>query len=265
MFPIDETYDHERLIFHWSKPELSGPRWLTDNDERNAFPPLDEALTEPNGLLASGGDLSPQRLLTAYVSGIFPWYELDQPILWWSPDPRTVLWPDNLHISRRLQRTRRRSELTFSCDKAFSSVIESCARPRNHSSGTWITTDMRIAYETLHELGWAHSFEAWHDNALVGGLYGIGIGQVFFGESMFSSISNASKIALITAIEFLKDAGFELLDCQIWSNHLQTLGATTLPRNEFLQQLNNLCDPAGSPHSWTQDFQVFSDRRGSVS
>ncbi len=239
---------------------MSRPHWLTATDAPDAFPPHDEALAEPNGLLAIGGDLSPQRLLAAYANGIFPWYELDQPILWWSPDPRAVLWPDDLHISRRLQRTQRRSELTFSCDQAFSSVIENCAGPRNYADGTWITVDMRVAYEALHELGWAHSFEAWHEDELVGGLYGVGIGRVFFGESMFSRSSDASKITLITAVEFLKDTGFALLDCQVWSGHLQTIGATTLPRNAFLQQLNDLCDPTGKPRSWAQDFQAFSGR-----
>ena len=237
---------------------MSRPRWLSVTDAHDAFPPLEEALTEPDGLLAIGGDLSPPRLLTAYAKGIFPWYELGQPILWWSPDPRAVLWPDDLHVSRRLQRTRRNSELRFSCDQDFATVIERCAEPRSYADGTWITAEMRAAYETLHGLGWAHSFEARHNGELVGGLYGVAIGRVFFGESMFSRLTDASKLTLIVTVEFLQSLGFELLDCQVWSGHLQSLGATTLARDAFLQHLNKLCHPAGTPRSWAQDFDAFS-------
>lgn len=234
---------------------MSRPRWLSTSDAPDAFPSLDEALSEPDGLLAIGGDLSPQRLLTAYRMGIFPWYEEDQPILWWSPNPRAVLWPDDLHISRRLKRTRRQSRLRYTCDKAFSNVIERCAGPRSYADGTWITADMRAAYQTLYDMGWAHSFEAWQDDKLVGGLYGVAIGRVFFGESMFSSVSDASKLSLISAIEFLKSAGFELLDCQVWSSHLESLGATTLPRDAFAQQLDTFCEPRGTARSWAQEFE----------
>jgi len=237
---------------------LSTPRWLAVTDAPDAFPPPAEALTEPNGLLAMGGDLSPQRLLAAYPLGIFPWYEPGQPILWWSPDPRAVLWPENLHVSRRLQRTRRRSKLSLTCDQAFSTVVQCCAEPRRYAEGTWITGEMSAAYSTLHQLGWAHSFEAWQEDELVGGLYGVAIGRVFFGESMFSRVTDASKIALISAVDYLRTRDFALLDCQIWSSHLQTLGATTLPRAEFLRQLDDLCRPPGSPGSWTHDFEVFS-------
>ena len=237
---------------------MTRPRWLSVTDAPDAFPPPSEALTEPNGLLAMGGDLSPQRLLAAYTQGIFPWYELGQPILWWSPDPRAVLRPENLHVSRRLQRTRRRSNLSLTCDRTFITVIQRCAEPRRYSEGTWITEEMSDAYRTLHRLGWAHSFEAWQDDELVGGLYGVAIGRVFFAESMFSRITNASKIALIAAVDYLRARDFALLDCQVWSSHLQTLGATTLPRNEFLQQLDDLCRSPGSPGSWAQDFAVFS-------
>ncbi len=237
---------------------LIRPRWLAVTDAPDAFPPPGEALTEPNGLLAMGGDLSPQRLLAAYTRGIFPWYELGQPILWWSPDPRAVLWPENLHVSRRLQRTRRRSSLSLTCDQAFTTVVQCCAEPRRYAESTWITGEMSDAYNALHRLGWAHSFEAWQDHELVGGLYGVAIGRVFFGESMFSRSTNASKIALITAVNYLRTRDFALLDCQIWSSHLQTLGATTLPRTDFLQQLDELCRPPGSPGSWAQDFGEFS-------
>ncbi|MEE8093130.1 MAG: leucyl/phenylalanyl-tRNA--protein transferase [Gammaproteobacteria bacterium] len=237
---------------------MTTPRWLVHTDAPDAFPPPGEALTEPNGLLAMGGDLSPQRLLAAYVRGIFPWYEPGQPILWWSPDPRAVLWPDNLHVSRRLQRTRRRSDLSLTCDRSFTTVVQCCAEPRRYAEGTWITGEMSDAYSALHELGWAHSFEAWQEDELVGGLYGIAIGRVFFGESMFSRVTDASKIALITAVEYLRARDFALLDCQIWSSHLSTLGATTLPRAEFLQQLDDLCRPPGNPGSWAQDFEAVS-------
>jgi len=236
---------------------MNRPRWLTSDDAPDAFPPLEEALTEPEGLLAIGGDLSSQRLLTAYAKGIFPWYELGQPILWWSPDPRAVLWPDELHVSRRLQRTLRNSDLTVSCDREFATVVERCAGPRSYADGTWITADMRAAYEELHALGWAHSFEAWRDDELVGGLYGVAIGRVFFGESMFSHVTDASKITLISAVEYLRMMDFALLDCQVWSNHLQTLGATTIPRVAFAQQLDELCYPAGEPRSWSRDFDAF--------
>ena len=236
---------------------MTRPRWLTVTDAPDAFPPLEEALAEPNGLLAMGGDLSSERLLAAYTKGIFPWYELGQPILWWSPDPRAVLWPRDLHVSRRLQRSRRQSKLTMTCDRAFATVVQRCAEPRRYADGTWITADMTQAYCALHEIGWAHSFEAWQDNQLVGGLYGVAIGRVFFGESMFSRLANASTIALIAAVAYLQARNFALLDCQIWSSHLQTLGATTLSRAEFLQQLNTLCHPKGSPGSWAQDFERF--------
>jgi leucyl/phenylalanyl-tRNA--protein transferase len=236
---------------------MTRPRWLTVTDAPDAFPPLEEALAEPNGLLAMGGDLSSERLLAAYTKGIFPWYELGQPILWWSPDPRAVLWPRDLHVSRRLQRSRRQSKLTMTCDRAFATVVQRCAEPRRYADGTWITADMTQAYCALHEIGWAHSFEAWHDDQLVGGLYGVAIGRVFFGESMFSRLANASNIALIAAVTYLQARNFALLDCQIWSSHLQTLGATTLSRAEFLQQLNTLCHPKGSPGSWAQDFERF--------
>ncbi|TDJ46456.1 MAG: leucyl/phenylalanyl-tRNA--protein transferase [Gammaproteobacteria bacterium] len=237
---------------------MTSPRWLAVTDAPDDFPPAGEALTEPNGLLAMGGDLSPQRLLAAYTQGIFPWYELGQPILWWSPDPRAVLWPENLHVSRRLQRTRRRSSLSLTCDQAFATVVECCAEPRRYAESTWITGEMSDAYNALHRLGWAHSFEAWQDDELVGGLYGVAIGRVFFGESMFSRTTNASKIALITAVNYLRARDFALLDCQIWSSHLQTLGATTLPRSVFLQQIDELCRPPGSPGSWAKDFEESS-------
>jgi leucyl/phenylalanyl-tRNA--protein transferase len=152
----------------------------------------------------------------------------------------------------------------LSCDQAFAAVIERCAAPRSYAEGTWITAEMRAAYETLHGLGWAHSFEAWRSDELVGGLYGVAIGRVFFGESMFSSVSDASKITLIEAVEYLQFMGFALLDCQVWSSHLQTLGATTLPRDAFLQHLDEFCAPAGEPHSWAQEFEAYRDESSSA-
>jgi leucyl/phenylalanyl-tRNA--protein transferase len=232
-------------------------RWLSPSDAPGSFPSPDRALSEPNGLLAVGGDLSPERLLIAYSSGIFPWYEEGQPILWWSPDPRAVLWPERLRVSRRLARTLRRTELTLTADTAFGAVIDGCAAPRRYSTQTWITAEMNVAYQALHEIGWAHSFEAWQDAELVGGVYGVALGRVFFGESMFSRVSNASKITFVRAIEFLRLRGFALIDCQLWSGHLQSLGATMLPRSTFLQEIRNLCDPFGDPGYWTAEFKHY--------
>ena len=232
-------------------------RWLSPAGAPDSFPSPGDALTEPNGLLAVGGDLSPERLLAAYPKSIFPWYEEGQPILWWSPDPRAVLFPADLHVSRRLARTIRRSHLRLSADRAFGAVIEACAAPRRYADGTWITAEMREAYERLHELGWAHSFEAWDGEALVAGMYGIAIGRVFFGESMFARISNASKVVFVRAVEYLQARGFELIDCQVWSGHLESLGATTVPRNVFLQRLDALCEPRGEPGPWTRDYALY--------
>ncbi len=239
---------------------MSRPRWLTTADAPDEFPPLAEALTDPNGLIALGGDLSPDRLLAAYSRGIFPWFEHGQPILWWSPDPRAVLWPQDLHVSRRLKRTRRRLGLRLTSDTNFALVIDRCAEPRRYADSTWITSEMRAAYCSLHELGWAHSIEAWQENELVGGLYGVAIGRVFFGESMFSNISDASKIALIGASEYLVARNFALIDCQVWSSHLESLGATTLPRTEFVALLENYCKPPGIPGPWTEDFTAFHEK-----
>ncbi len=238
--------------------------WLPAGGDPTAFPPAEVALPEPDGLLAAGGDLRPDRLLAAYPRGIFPWYDEGQPILWWSPDPRAVLWPDELHIPRRLARTLRGMELRFSADSAFDAVIQGCAAPRPKSSGTWITPDMIDAYRRLHDLGWAHSFEGWLDGDLVAGLYGVAIGRVFFAESMFNRHDNASKAVLIDAVGFLRARSFELVDCQVWSEHLHTLGASKLPRIEFLEHLRRLCVPAGKPGNWCQDHRRHSGRRVSI-
>ncbi len=236
---------------------MTGIYWLPVSGDPEAFPPAEHALQDPDGLLAAGGDLRPQRLLAAYVRGIFPWYDEDQPILWWSPDPRAVLWPQDLHIPRRLARNLRRMDIRFSADSAFDAVIEGCAAPRQKSSGTWITRDMIHAYGRLHELGWAHSFEGWHDDDLVAGLYGVAIGRVFFAESMFTRVNNASKAVLVDAVSYLQKRSFELIDCQVWSEHLRTLGATTLPRREFLRELRRLCAPPGEPGNWRRGHARF--------
>lgn len=217
---------------------MSAVYWLDPDSPE--FPPLQAALTEPNGLLAVGGDLDPERLLAAYRRGIFPWYEDPQPILWWSPDPRAVLFPAKVHISRSLRKIRRRGELSVTFDKAFRRVIRGCATLDLSRSGTWITSDMLNAYIRMHELGWAHSVEVWRGQELVGGLYGMCIGRVFFGESMFSRASNASKVALATLCEWLDSQGVELIDCQVGNPHLYSMGAEDITRREFSRLLDAL-------------------------
>lgn len=234
---------------------MNKPKWLSATGSPDDFPPPADALREPNGLLAVGGCLHPEWLLDAYPKGIFPWYETAQPILWWSPDPRAVLLPEQLHISRRLKRTLRLSKLRITADTAFDEVIRACAEPRRYTAATWITPQMRSAYVTLHELGWAHSFEAWSGADLVGGLYGVGIGSVFFGESMFSQQSDASKIAFVHGVGFLQRRGCKLIDCQVWSHHLKTFGAHTMPREGFVALLRTLCHPMGNPGSWQAEFE----------
>ena len=197
------------------------------------FPPLDNALREPNGLLAAGGDLSPERLIKAYRHGCFPWYQDGQPLLWWSPDPRTVLFPDQLHVSRSLQKVLRHGEFRVTFDQAFDAVIQACAGPRSYADGTWITSPMQAAYRALHQRGVAHSVEVWHHEELVGGLYGLAMGQLFYGESMFSRASNASKVGFVELVNRLKDWGFVMIDCQMPTQHLQRFGATTITRQQF--------------------------------
>jgi leucyl/phenylalanyl-tRNA--protein transferase len=181
--------------------------WLSRERAPNAFPPASEALTEPNGLLAAGGDLSPERLLAAYKQGIFPWYQEGQPILWWSPDPRAVLWPDSLKVSRE-------------------------------------------AYGRLHRLGWAHSFETWADGVLVGGLYGVAVGRAFFGESMFTRVADASKVALVHAVDFMRERRIAVIDCQVASAHTRSLGAVEIPRREFLALIKQFCGESVDPATW---------------
>lgn len=220
------------------------------------FPPVSQALKDPNGLLAAGGDLSMERLLSAYSKGIFPWFDDEQPILWWSPDPRCVLFPDQLHVSRSLAKFMRQWDYEITFDTAFSDVMSACSAPRSYQSETWITESMQTAYVNLHKQGHAHSVELWVNGDLMGGLYGIAMGRLFFGESMFSKTSNASKIAFVHLVEKLKFWGYYLIDCQVESEHLSSLGASTITRAEFVRILTRE-GSAALNHSWKHEDQGF--------
>jgi leucyl/phenylalanyl-tRNA--protein transferase len=233
--------------------------WLDPRNPHQPFPPVHLAMRDPNGLLAIGGDLVPQRLLRAYAQGIFPWYNPDEPILWWCPDPRAVLVPSQLHVSRSLQRAIRRADYAVTLDTRFEAVVASCAAPRARSRGTWLGDDMREAYRQLYELGHAHSIELWRDGELVGGLYGVALGRVFFGESMFSRVDNGSKIALYWLCRQLEAWDFPLIDCQVSSDHLLSLGAQTLRRDDFLRRLANAVAEGPPPGRWRFDVDVPSD------
>lgn len=215
------------------------------------FPDPQLAESEPNGLLAVGGDLSPTRLQAAYRQGIFPWYSVGQPILWWSPDPRMVLFPQRLHISRSLRRTLGREHYEYSFDQDFSGVIDGCAAPRSDADSTWILPEMRAAYLALHDLGFAHSVEVWQDDQLVGGLYGVALGRVFFGESMFSRASDGSKVALAALCARLNEQDYSMIDCQMHSDHLVRMGAEELTRADFLARLNAGAE-GPSDQGWSQ-------------
>lgn len=218
--------------------------WLQRDDL--TFPPLEKAMHEPNGLLAAGGDLSPERLLAAYRHGCFPWYQDGQPVLWWSPDPRTVLYPEELHVSRSLRKKLRQGTFDITFDRAFRDVIEGCAGPRSYTDGTWITTPMQNAYVKLHQLGIAHSVEVWQDEQLVGGLYGLAMGRLFFGESMFSHTTDASKAGFVTLVERLRDWGFKMIDCQMPTQHLASFGARAITRQAFAETLAKYLDEPSS-------------------
>lgn len=218
--------------------------WLQRDDL--SFPPLEKAMREPNGLLAAGGDLSPERLLAAYRHGCFPWYQDGQPVLWWSPDPRTVLYPEELHVSRSLRKKLRQGTFKITFDRAFRDVIEGCAAPRNYSDSTWITSPMQDAYAKLHQLGIAHSVEVWQDEQLVGGLYGLAMGRLFFGESMFSRKTDASKAGFVTLVERLRDWGFKMIDCQMPTQHLASFGARAIARQAFAETLAKYLDEPSS-------------------
>lgn len=224
--------------------------WLCADDP---FPPVETALGEPNGLLAAGADLSPQRLLDAYSRGIFPWFNAGEPILWWSPNPRMVLFPAEFKPSRSLRKRLRRRDYAVKIDTAFKEVMLACAAPRPKQQGTWITPQMVDAYVRLHALGHAHSVETWIDGELVGGLYGVTIGRVFFGESMFTRVTDASKIAFAHLVAKLRDWGYGLIDCQMSTRHLASLGAREIPRSEFTALLAQLTVQPAHPSSWFVD------------
>ncbi len=228
----------------------TGPYWIDPEDQEISFPAVEHALREPDGLLAIGGDLGTERLLLAYRSGIFPWFGPRQPILWWSPDPRLVLFPEQLHISRSLARTLHRDRFTVSMDRDFAAVITQCAAPRRGQAGTWITDEMRAAYLRLHQEGHAHSVECWLGDELVGGLYGVAIGRIFFGESMFALVPDASKVAFVRLVEQLLRWGYPLIDCQVHTAHLASLGACAIEREKFIAILNRHCDSPPAHSQW---------------
>ncbi|TAN07782.1 MAG: leucyl/phenylalanyl-tRNA--protein transferase [Rhodanobacteraceae bacterium] len=225
-----------------------------------AFPDPAGALREPNGLLAFGGDLSPQRLVAAYAHGIFPWYSEGDPLLWWSPDPRCVFATDGVHASHSLAKFLRKCGWQWSMDRDFEGVMRACAAPRRDGPGTWITRDMLTAYTNLHRLGHAHSLEVWGDDALVGGLYGVSIGRMFSAESMFSRRSNASKVALLLLARVLRERDFPWIDAQVPNPHLLRMGARSLPRERFLAELAKLVtEPA--PRDWPRTLSTVNEQQ----
>ena len=224
--------------------------WINPTSKPDNFPPIHTALNQPDGLLCFGGDLTLPRLLAAYRRGIFPWYVAQQPIMWWSPSPRCVILPNEFKISRSLAKVCRKDDFYFSMDQAFAQVVKGCAAPRDLDRDTWITKEMQLAYQALHQQGYAHSVEVWQNKELVGGLYGLALGQVFFGESMFSKVSNASKIALACLHKRLVDNHFQIIDCQVSSFHLISLGAREISRQRFARLLNDYCDVDNSIDLW---------------
>lgn len=225
------------------------------------FPSPDLALSEPNGLLAAGGDLSPERILNAYQHGIFPWFNQGEPILWWSPSPRAVIFPEQHHVSKSLRKTIRKGIYRVTFDRCFSDVMRACAEPRAYANSTWISNELIASYSNLHEQGYAHSVEVWkhigdHEE-LVGGLYGIALGRIFFGESMFSRADNASKVGFAYLVGQLKSWDFQLIDCQVANDHLFSLGAIEIPREEFQQLLINFVKvPPNYPTNWSNVIPV---------
>jgi leucyl/phenylalanyl-tRNA---protein transferase len=229
--------------------------WLSSTDP---FPPVGQALREPNGLLAAGGDLSVERLLDAYVRGIFPWFSDDDPLLWWSPDPRMVLFVDELRVSRSLRRRLRSGAFRLTFDRAFRDVMVGCAEPRPGQEGTWITHDMFDAYARLAALGYAHSVEVWEGDRLAGGLYGVAVGRMFFGESMFTRRTDASKVALVGLVRQLRHWRFPIVDCQMSTGHLRSLGARAIPRTEFLARVAALVREPPVPLPWTPEDDLLA-------
>lgn len=230
---------------------------ITFLQDDSPFPPVEHALHKPNGLLAAGGDLTPARLLDAYRHGIFPWFSADDPILWWSPDPRMVLFPAEFRISHSLRRTLLNGVYEVRTDTAFEQVMRQCAVPRAGQNGSWIHKEMITAYTALHRMGYAHSVEAWTDGELAGGLYGIAIGRMFYGESMFSRRSDASKVALAHLAAQLLHWNFGMIDCQMSTTHLASLGAREIPRTEFIQRLQELIHYPDIASPWHFDHHEF--------
>jgi len=222
-------------------------------DSDDPFPPVECGLRDPNGLLAAGADLSPARLLDGYARGIFPWFGDEDPVLWWSPDPRMVLCPAELRVSRSLRRTLRSGRFVTTMDRSFPEVMEGCAAPRPGQDGTWITGAMQSAYGRLFELGHAHSVETWSGGELVGGLYGVAIGRMFFGESMFASVTDASKVALVRLVRQLGRWGFPFVDCQMATAHLRSLGGREMPREQFLRRIGEAVRAPGVAAPWRLD------------
>ena len=242
-------YTLSDIAFYIGTPHSMIP-WLHTSDD--PFPPIETALNDPDGLLAAGGELSSKRLLEAYRQGIFPWYSPGEPILWWSPNPRCVLLPDQLHVSRSMKKHLKKTDYEVYFDRNFPAVIDACSAPRCDENGTWITAEMKAAYCQLNRQGIAHSVEVYRDNKLIGGLYGIGIGKLFFGESMFSRETNASKIAFIRMVEQLHIWGYALIDCQIKNEHLLSLGASEISRSRFQHYLDCYLDERVT-HTWEFD------------
>jgi leucyl/phenylalanyl-tRNA--protein transferase len=229
--------------------------WLDVDDP---FPAVQHALDEPNGLLAAGGDLSPDRLIDAYRRGIFPWFNDEDPVLWWSPDPRMVLLVGELHLSRSLRRVIQSGRFAVTFDTAFDEVMRGCAEPRREQDGTWIGQEMLTAYHRLATLGSAHSVEVWAGNRLAGGLYGVAIGRMFFGESMFTRVSDASKVALVHLVRQLDRWGFEMVDCQMATEHLVSLGARQVPRTRFVRDVERLTKEPSIPSPWRFDEDLVN-------
>lgn len=233
--------------------------WLSERDSPDAFPPVDRALREPDGLLAAGGDLSPPRLLAAYRRGIFPWYSRGQPILWWCPDPRAVLFPSELRVSRSLAKSVRNRGYSTRLNTAFRDVIRACGSSELRPGGTWLSPEMRAAYLKLHRLGYAHSVETWEGERLVGGLYGVALGGVFFGESMFSIERDASKVALKRLCDELLARDFRMVDCQMATPHLLSLGAQLIPRPSFIEMLGGHVGDETAPQRWLDATRASPD------
>lgn len=237
--------------------------YLLSNINKTDFPDVELALQEPDGLLAIGGDLSVERLISAYQKGIFPWYSEGQPILWWSPDPRMVLVPKEIKVSRSLAKKIRKQDFQITFDKNFRDVIIACSEPRleqgRQQKETWILDEMIEAYVQLHDAGYAHSVECWQNEKLVGGLYGVAIGNVFFGESMFTRLSDASKIAFVFLSKQLEKWGFKLIDCQVYTSHLESLGAKMIARKQFLSLLRQHAIDKNTNTPWNMDKDLSSN------